>query len=156
MQYFRRKLHILVLNGIFTFSLYMAFLNQLLFVLNPSVADNSPFIPLNPTIFYNSPSIHLNPTIFYIILICSLLYFYRTVDKFRVLGLFEFFSLHFTGVQQKTSRKVNQTNALPQKGSVYVYVLLLLGIRGYKYFYSNYFLSLRDHFLEFFKYTQNV
>lgn len=113
MQYFRRKMHTLVLNGIFTFSLYMAFLNQLLFVLNPSVADNSPFIPLNPTIFYNSPSIRLNPTIFYIILICSLLYFYRTVDKFRVLGLFEFFSLHFFGIQQKTSRKVNQTNALP-------------------------------------------
>ena len=90
MQYFRGKLHTLVLNGIFTFSLYMAFLNQLLFVLNPSVPDNSPFIPLNPTIFYNSPSIHLNPTIFYIILICSLLYFYRTVDNSEFLASLNF------------------------------------------------------------------
>ena len=106
MQYFRGKLHTLVLNGIFTFSLYMAFLNQLLFVLNPSVPDNSPFIPLNPTIFYNSPSIHLNPTIFYIILICSLLYFYRTVDKFRVFGLSEFFSLHFIGSNRRPAGKL--------------------------------------------------
>ena len=103
MQYFRGKLHTWVLNGIFTFSLYMAFLNQLLFVLNPSVPDNSPFIPLNPTIFY-------------IILICSLLYFYRTVDKFRVFGLFEFFSLHFIGSNRRPAGKLIKQMLFHRRG----------------------------------------
>lgn len=106
------------------------------------VTDNSlhPSLPTLPYFFYH------------LLFFCPLLYFYLTIDKFRLFWTLWIFQsiLYWDQSNRRPAEKLIKQMLFHRRG-VCVCVLLLLGRRRYKYFYNNYFCpwEMRYHLWNF-------